>query len=405
MEPSAPRLDCTGTTPAVGYHHFHDDLSLNFQCNRWVQWIGPSAIAEVTELAARCHTYPEWIDGFLGLAEVARQADRRSASAYYDRAAEFFMRPDDPRRPAARKRFVQTMRALYDVVPDEVPYAGAALPAIDLRPQAESAGTIVVFGGFDSYVEEFLPMLATMVDAGHRVIAFEGPGQGGALEDHGLPMIAEWERPVAAVLDHYGLTDVTVVGESLGGGLVIRAAAFEPRITRVVSMDILDDELEVIARQIGRGVTPVLRLLLALRAKGIVNAVARRAIARKPVTAWGLQQGMHVTGTRTAYDFLRSTTRFNTRRVSQLVTADVLLLAGADDHYVPLRQLRRQATNLVRARSVTTRTFTTAEQASNHCQVGNIGAAVREIQGWLALTKSGRSIGKSESGGELARLP
>ena len=103
---------------------------------------------------------------------------------------------------------------------------------------------------------------------------------------------------MAAVLDHYRLTDVTVVGESLGGGLVIRAAAFEPRISRVVSMDILDDEFEVIAGQIGRGVTPVLRALLAVRAKGIVNAVARRAIARKPVAAWGLQQGMHVTGTR-----------------------------------------------------------------------------------------------------------
>jgi len=66
---------------------------------------------------------------------------------------------------------------------------------------------------------------------------FEGPGQGAALEDHGLPMIPEWERPVAAVLDHYRLDDVTIVGESLGGGLVIRAAAFEPRISRVVSMD------------------------------------------------------------------------------------------------------------------------------------------------------------------------
>ncbi len=209
----------------------------------------------------------------------------------------------------------------------------------------------MVFGGFDSYIEEFLPMLATMVDAGHRVIAFEGPGQGSALEDRGLPMIAEWERPVTALLDHYQLTDVTAVGESLGGGLVIRAAAFEPRISRVVSMDILDDEFEVVARQIGRGVTSVLRAMLALRAKGIVNAVARRAIARKPVAAWGLQQGMHITGTATAYDFLRSTTRFNTRRISQFVTADVLLLAGADDHYVPLKQLRRQAANLI-ARAV-----------------------------------------------------
>ena len=403
MDASAPRLDCTGATPAVGYHRFHDDLSLNFQCNRWVQWIGPTAAAEVTELAARCDTYPEWIDGFLGLAVAAREAGRSFASAYFDRAAEFFMRPDDPRRRDARDRFVQTMRALYDVTPDLVPYAGSVLPAFDLRPDAETGSTIVVFGGFDSYIEEFLPMLATMVDAGHRVIAFEGPGQGGALEDHGLPMIPEWERPVAALLDHYRLSDVTAVGESLGGGLVIRAAAFEPRISRVVSMDILDDEFEVMARQIGRGIAPVLRLLLALRARRIVNAVARRAIARKPVADWGLQQGMHVTGTTTAYDFMRSTTRFTTRRISKLVTADVLLLAGADDHYVPLKQLGRQAANLANARSVTTRTFTAAEQASNHCQVGNIGAAVRVIQGWLELTAISHLAEKGCVADEFAR--
>jgi len=403
MNSSAPRLDCTGTTPTVGYHHFHDDLSLNFQCNRWVQWIGPSALAEVTELAGRCDIYPEWIDGFLGLADAARDTGRELASAYYDRAAEFFMRPDDPRREGARTRFVHTMRALYDVTPDQVPYAGSALPAFDLRPVAETGSTIVVFGGFDSYIEEFLPMLATMVDAGHRVVAFEGPGQGGALEERGLPMVPEWERPVSAVLDHYGLTDVTAVGESLGGGLVIRAAAFEPRISRVVSMDILDDEFEVIARQIGGGITPVLRALLAVRARGIVNAVARRAIARKPVAAWGLQQGMHITGTATAYDFLRSTTRFHTRRISQFVTADVLLLAGADDHYVPLKQLGRQAANLKRARSVTTRTFTAAEQASNHCQVGNIGAAVRVIQAWLEISTSSRLAEKADVAGEFVR--
>ncbi|MDT7731532.1 MAG: hypothetical protein QOK45_1785 [Mycobacterium sp.] len=403
MDPSAPRLDCTGTTPAVGYHHFHDDLSLNFQCNRWVQWLGPSAIPEVTELAARCDTYPEWIDGFLGLAEAARKADRRLASAYYDRAAEFFMRPDDPRKLGARTRFVQTMRTLYDVSPEAVPYAGSALPALDLHPEAETGSAIVIFGGFDSYIEEFLPMLAAMVDAGHRVVVFEGPGQGSPLEDHGLPMIPEWERPVSAVLDHYQLTDVTVIGESLGGGFAIRAAAFEPRITRVVSMDILDDFFEVVSGQIGRGVTPVLRALITLRAKGIVNAGARRAIARKPVAAWGLQQGMHVTGTPTAYDFLRSTTTFDTRRISKRVTADVLLLAGADDHYVPLTQLRRQAANLVNARSVTTRTFTAAEQASNHCQVGNIGAAVRLIQAWLELSTVSRMAEKADATEELAR--
>jgi pimeloyl-ACP methyl ester carboxylesterase len=402
MDASAPRLDCTGATPAIGYHQFHHDISVNFQCNRWVQWIGPSAIDEVTELAAHAHDYPELIDGFLALAERARAADRALAGAYYDRAAEFFMAATDPRRPATRARFLHAMRTVYDVTPDLISFGSGSMPAYDLRPERQIGAPIVMFGGFDSYIEEFLPMIASMVDAGRRIVVFEGPGQGSALEDFGLTMIPEWERPVAAVLDHYGLKDVAAIGISLGGGLVIRAAAFEPRISHAVAFDILDDFFETIARQIGRGVRIPLRALLTARARGIVNAIADRAAARKPVSQWGLQQGMHITGTATPYDFLRSTTAMTTGKISRLVHADVLLLAGADDHYVPLKQLGRQADTLSNARSVTTRIFTAAEQASNHCQLGNIGAAARLMNAWLDLTASQPSMDGSVFDGDIA---
>ena len=388
MDRSAPRLDCTGATPAIGFRRFHPDVSINFQCNRWVQWIGPSAIDEVAELASHANTYPEVIDAFLALAAQARAADRAFAGAYYDRAAEFFMASTDPRRPATRARFLHAMRTIYDVAPEFVPFRSGSMPAYDLRPERQIGPPIVMFGGFDSYVEEFLPMLAGMVDAGRRIIVFDGPGQGSALEDFGLTMIPEWEQPVAAVLDHYKLDDVAAVGISLGGGLVIRAAAFEPRISQVVAFDILDDFSEVIARQIGPGVRIPLRALLAAHARRIVNGVAEWAVARKPVSEWGLQQGMHVTGTATPYDFLRSITAMDTRKISHRVRADVLLLAGAEDHYVPLKQLARQAGTLSNARSVTTRIFTAAEQASNHCQLGNIGAAARLMTAWLDLTAS-----------------
>src|ERR1700720_4548425 len=274
MDASAPRIDCTGTTPPIGYHQFHPDVSVNFQCNRWVQWIGPSAIDEVAEMASHANTYPELIDGFLGLAERARAADRTVAGAYYDRAAEFFMAGPDPRRPAARARFLHAMRTAYGVTPDLIPFGSGSMPAYDLRPDRQIGAPIVMFGGFDSYVEEFLPMIASMVDAGRRIVVFEGPGQGSALEDFGLTMIPEWEQPVGAVLDHYGLDDVAAVGISLGGGLVIRAAAFEPRISRVVAFDILGDFFETIARQIGRGVRIPLRALLTARARRVINAVA-----------------------------------------------------------------------------------------------------------------------------------
>ena len=216
MDASAPRIDCTGAMPPIGYHQFHPDVSVNFQCNRWVEWIGPSAIDEVAELAAHANTYPELIDGFLGLAEQARAADRTFAGAYYDRAAEFFMAATDPRRPAARARFLHAMRTAYDVTPDLIPFGSGSMPAYDLRPERQIGAPIVMFGGFDSYVEEFLPMIAGMVDAGRRIVVFEGPGQGSALEDFGLTMIPEWERPVAAVLDHYSLDDCCRRGDLAG---------------------------------------------------------------------------------------------------------------------------------------------------------------------------------------------
>jgi pimeloyl-ACP methyl ester carboxylesterase len=386
MDPLAPRIDCSGTTAPFGYRQFHPDVGMNFECNRWAEWIGASAIDEMAQLAAHTNSYPEWILGFLGLAEQARAADRIFAAAYYDRAAEFFMTADDPRRDAARDRFLQTMRTLYDVAPEHIPFGSGALPAYDLRPQRQIGPTIVIFGGFDSYIEEFLPMLAAMVDAGRRVVAFEGPGQGSALEDHVLPLVAEWERPVAAVLDHYGLEDVTAVGISMGGGLVIRAAAFEPRITRAVAYDVFDSLFEIVGRQLGRGPALLVRALLRMRARRIINMFAARAVSRRPVAEWGLRQGMWITGTSTPYDFLRASTNISTRDISHRVTADVLLLAGADDHFVPLKALWRQAAALTHTRSLTTRTFTAEEQASNHCQSGNYGLAAHVIGDWINET-------------------
>ncbi|WP_433466606.1 alpha/beta fold hydrolase [Spirillospora sp. CA-128828] len=371
-----------GSTP-VGYHRLHPDVGINFQCNRFLQLIGPDALAEIRTAASAIGTYAEWIETFLALAARAREEQRILAGAYYDRAAEFFMRPGDARRAPARARFLRDIRALYGVTPVNVPYGDAAFPAYDLAPDGPPRGTIVVTGGFDEYVEEGLPLLAATRRAGYRVIAFDGPGQGGALEDARLPLTPAWEEPVGALLDHFEVTDVTLIGISLGGGLAIRAAAFDDRVRRVVAADVLDDFLECLARQAVPGAAPALRVLLAARARPLVNLAARLAAARKPLADWGLRQGMHVTATSTPYGFFQAARALTTRSVSARVTADVLLLAGTDDHYVPSHQLHRQAAALTRARSVSTRTFTAAEQAHNHCQIGNLGAALRAVLTWL----------------------
>ncbi|BBZ12680.1 hypothetical protein [Mycobacterium branderi] len=73
-----PVLDLRG--PASGYHTFHPDRSLNFQCNRWLEWIGPEAYAEIAAAVRDVADYEEWIDAFLALAD-ARSAISVHASA------------------------------------------------------------------------------------------------------------------------------------------------------------------------------------------------------------------------------------------------------------------------------------------------------------------------------------
>ncbi|MBK5267204.1 MAG: alpha/beta hydrolase, partial [Acidimicrobiia bacterium] len=145
------------------------------------------------------------------------------------------MKPDDADRKIAREKFLGAIREVYGLDQVErhtIPYADdrieGFLPAYRFTP-AQSKGTIVFFGGFDSYIEELLSAFFYLRDAGYDIVAFEGPGQGGALNEAGLPMTHEWHRPVKAVLDYFQLSRVTLIGLSLGGGLVLRAAAFEPR--------------------------------------------------------------------------------------------------------------------------------------------------------------------------------
>ena len=374
--PSAPEPVHVGTYDVVL------DRSLNFQINRWVALGGEHVLREIQAMAPRLVSLDAWRNDFLTSAERAFAAGRTHDAAILLRSAEFFMTSADPRKRPSRERFLALMRQAYGVGPPErVPFAGGYLPFHRFVPPAPRA-TVVMFGGFDSYVEDFLPILTTMRDRGFDVVAFEGPGQGGALEDSGIPMTPDWHRPVGAILDHLSLSGVTLVGISLGGCLAIRAAAHEPRVRCVVAFDAMTDLLECMLGPLPRAPRRLVRALLAARADRLIDALPGRA-AREPVREWGIAQGMHIFGVGSRSAMLRAAATYRTEEASPLVRQDVLLLAGAEDHYVPTHQIYDQAAWLSSARSVTTRMFTRAEHAEGHCQVGNLPLAIRTITAWI----------------------
>jgi pimeloyl-ACP methyl ester carboxylesterase len=377
----------TENTFPVGYHHLHPDVGLNFQLNRFWNWVGePAMLEDLRTVAPTITTYDDWTRRLLALGDRALNDGRALAGAYLIRMAEFFMTGEDPRQPAARGTFVKEVLTAHGIGPDQhhrVPYEGKYLSAYRLTPD-RPAGRIVVFGGFDSFIEEWMPILAALCSEGLDVVAFDGPGQGAALDD-GIPMTPDWHRPVAAVLDHFTLDDVTLLGFSLGGCLVMRAAAHEPRVRRIIAQDVLTDFNACYTRN-APGAARILIQQAAHLPDDLVDAFLNRARRRSLMVDWGIGFAQRVFGVRRPSRVLDAVRSLRTDDVSPLVTQDVLLMGGATDHYVPLRQLGDQLASLSNAASVTARLFTAAEHADNHCQVGNLGLALRVTLDWLDTT-------------------
>jgi len=369
----------------VGYFHFHDDVGLNFQFNRAL--VNQCPMEEMMNAARNIQKYEDVKGIMTSLAEKARQEGRTLNAAFYYRFAEFFCFD----KPEEKKRlFNQFMQLFYQALENdrierhEIVYSGGFLKAIRVRSHTSTKGTIVIHGGGDSFVEEFYLSVRELADTGFEVIMFEGPGQGEPLQKHNIKMTHEWEKPTKEVLDYFNLDNVTLIGISLGGYFAVRAAAFEKRIKRVVAWDVVYDFFECVMGRNGMLRYYIINGLISVNVKGLINYIARKQMQRNEMEKFIYDQMMYTYGSKTVFDYLKTLKRYRcTKNVSRNVSQDVLLLAGSEDHVIPLRMYNRQFRALTNARSVEGRIFTKEEHASNHCQLGNVGLALRFIIDWI----------------------
>ena len=216
-------------------------------------------------------------------------------------------------------------------------------------------------------------------DGGYDVVAFEGPGQGAARSKHGLALDYRWEKPAKAILDHFGLEDVTWLGVSMGGYFCFRAAAFEPRIARVIASGIAYDYMQFPPK-----IFQWLMFLFFDHFRDYSNRVTFKKMKKDGMHRWTIENLMYITKTDTpmeAFDVAREMNAENLH--SELVKQDVLILTGRNDHFIPFKMHRRQVGALKNARSVTARIFTKETEAHNHCQNGNFGLALDVMAGWI----------------------
>lgn len=116
--------------------------------------------------------------------------------------------------------------------------------------------------------------------AGVRVIAVDRPGYGRS-DPHPELSFAAYAHDLHQLLDHLGLTRVTLVGISGGGGFALGCAQQIPqRLHRLV----LASALAPVPWPVRRHLPPELRagLLLARRAPRVAAAVLRRSVRHSP---------------------------------------------------------------------------------------------------------------------------
>ena len=347
--------------------------------------------------------------GRTGDARSRGQAQLRAHN--YLRTAEFFLPPTDPKRPTTSVRNVEAFEAGLDALGVErertrIPYGQHHLNAIFYPGEvgARTAPLLVLCGGFDSTLEElYFVLVPAAHERGFAVLTFEGPGQGAVLREQQLTFTPEWEHPTTAVLDahfasHPQQAKTVLIGMSMGGYLAPRAAAFDRRIDGVVAFDVLFD-FGTIARQ---NMPSLGWWLHARHADALLEALIAIKARFSPGFAWSVANAQWVLGTASAMESVEVLGSYTLAPVAGLFKADLLILAGADDHFIPASQAADFARALTSARSVQLIVYDAASGGAEHCQMGAQSLWHADLFDWIARIGHGPDL---ERAGSCAAVP
>jgi len=369
----------------IGYHKFHKKQFFNFQLNRWLA-IGQARYEDMLEAGRNIQKYADWKPEMIRIAEKAVRENRLMNAAIYYRSAEFYTHYLDPDKELLYDKFRDLFNDAFaddHIQRFEIPYEGSYLSAIKVPPVGEKKGTIVLHGGYDSFLEEWYLMLKHLANAGYEAIGFEGPGQGAALIKAGLAIDIKWEKPTSTILDYFSLDEVTLFGLSMGGWLCLRAAAFEPRIKRVVASGHAIHYMDIVPSAIGW------MFEFFMKYEDLFNKSAYWKMAKNPRMKWEIGNTMRITKSTTPFEGAQLNLSLSRENMcAERIKQDVLLFSGENDHFIPIRLHARQVEALVHAKSVTDIVFTQEDQAQNHCQVGNIGLALDMLVQWIEETQT-----------------
>jgi pimeloyl-ACP methyl ester carboxylesterase len=321
----------------------------------------------------------------------ARDAFLR-ASNYYRTAYVFlFQSPPSSDLTRAyelhRRTFCQAA-GLMDGMIEEVaiPYEHIRLHGYLLRASSDdvSRPALILNGGYDSTAEEcYFWNAVAALRRGYHCLVFDGPGQGAALMEEGLPFRPDWEAVVSPVLEWLAAQSgvnperIGIIGLSFGGYLALRAASGEPRLAACVADPGELSLLEIFQARIPQFVAKDLPEL-----RGIRGALLRKVLysqLKKPTAGWALRRGLFVHGAPSLEDYLHQAAGYSLAGKVEKIRCPTLICEAEDDDIAV--SARRVYDALTGEKEFLT--FRRSEGAGEHCEAGARALFHERAFNWL----------------------
>ncbi|KAE8343846.1 hypothetical protein BDV24DRAFT_172503 [Aspergillus arachidicola] len=249
--------------------------------------------------------------------------------------------------------------------------------------------TLIIGNGFDAAQEDsYHNYVAPALARGWNCITYEGPGQPTVRRNQNLGFIPDWEKVAIPVVD-YVLSEkkdvvdenrLVLVGNSLGGYLAARVAAFEPRLSAAVFIDGVWDNYAAYIRELSSEMLAIYEAGNYTQFDNVLLS-ARKAGKLSTGAAWGIDQGMWAFRTHSPSDFFTQIKQYNVSSFIDKIKIPVFVGdAALESSYVG--QPKQVADAL--GHWATLHTFKGV--AGFHCQTAAGQELSRTIHAWLNKT-------------------
>ncbi|KAG4088301.1 alpha/beta-hydrolase [Neocallimastix lanati (nom. inval.)] len=385
-----------------GTYKFNDDPNFNFQLNRVIMW-GNGDPEEIKSVSKNIVDSASWVKELQKLSEKAEKEGRIDAHIGYLRMSEFFMYDSDPQKletytKAKNLFYTHNENKLKEkgIENVKVSYEDGFLPVMVGKADGNCQGRILLHGGNDSYIEEFFEALCYFKEKGFDVYLFEGPGQGGVLREQNLKFDSAWEKPVTAIIDHFKLEDVTIIGASLGGYLAPRAAAFEKRITKVVAWSIFPDFFDILLADDPVWLRVVMDFMYKVGLAGIFNILYKKMMEQSELIKWNLMHGMYAYNAPDPVGYVKKIREFTLKGIGDKINQDMLIIGGKDDHMIMTHLIHEEIDLLPNVRSLAFQLYSNQDDAGSHCNIGNMKLILDTMISWIQQMNSKNEHLKSQ---------